>query len=114
MPGIDGIDRTIKVCFPDITPVRLLMRWLIDGPVWTSLSRSGFWDEIHLPSFTYQSTWTGEWDYVGIVISLLFRVPCECIAGYLYILYMKNVNFCCQVGLSVCMCGRQKERISSS
>jgi len=34
----------------------LLMGPLIDGSTRTSLERSGFWDEIHLPSFTYQST----------------------------------------------------------
>lgn len=54
--GHDGIDRTIKVCFAAIALVLLLMRLLIDGTMCTSLVRSGFWDEIHLPSFTYQST----------------------------------------------------------
>lgn len=34
----------------------LLMRPLIDGSAWTGMLRSGFRDEIHLPSFTYQST----------------------------------------------------------
>ena len=56
MQGMMGIDRAITVCFAAITPVLLLMRLLIDGLAWTSLVRSGFWDEIHLPPFTYQST----------------------------------------------------------
>lgn len=42
MPGIDGIDRTIRLCSPDIAPVRLLMRLLIDGSLWTSLVEARF------------------------------------------------------------------------
>lgn len=42
MPGIDGIDRTIRICSPDIAPVRLLMRLLIDGSLWTSLGEARF------------------------------------------------------------------------
>lgn len=32
--GYDGTDRTIKVCFAAIAPVLLLLRLLIDGPVY--------------------------------------------------------------------------------
>lgn len=54
--GHDGIDRSTQECLAATPPVLLLMGLLIDGPVWTSLVRSGCWDEIHLHPFTYQST----------------------------------------------------------
>lgn len=72
--GHDGTDRTIKVCFAAIAAVLILMRLLIDGPAWTSRLRSGFWDEIHLPSFTYQST---ELE-TRIVLELSFHCYSEC------------------------------------
>lgn len=65
------------------SPHALLISLLIDGWVWPSQLRSGFWDEIHLASFTFQSAKTGDGDNGGIVISLLFSVWREEISGYL-------------------------------
>lgn len=70
----DGTDSTIKVCFAAFAPALLLMRPLIDGPAWTGVLRSGFWDEIHLPSFTYQSTKLE----TGIRQQLSFHCYSEC------------------------------------
>lgn len=80
--GHDGTDRTIKVCFAAITPVLILMRLLIDGLAWTSRARSGFWDEIHLPSFTYQST---ELE-TGIMLELSFHCYSECRVSVLLVM----------------------------
>ncbi len=80
--GHDGIDRTFKVCFAAVSPELLLMRPLIDGPAWTSLVRSGFWDEIHLPSFTYQSTKLES----GIMWELSFHCYSECRVSVLLVI----------------------------
>ncbi len=76
--GHDGIDRTIKVCFAAIAPVLLL----IDGLVLSSLLRSGFWDEIHLPSFTYQSTKLE----TGIMQELSFHCYSGCCVSVLLVM----------------------------
>lgn len=70
--GHDGIDRTIS--FAAIAPALPLMKLLIDGPVSSSLLRSGFSDEFHLPSFTYQSTKLE----TGIMQELSFHCYSEC------------------------------------
>lgn len=83
MWGHDGIDRAIKVCFAAFAPVRLLMKPLIDGCAWTSLSRSRC---LLRDSFTFiyiSICQTGDRDYAGIVILWPFRDSCECIAGYM-------------------------------
>jgi len=99
--GHDGTDRTIKVCFAAIAPVLLLMRLLIDDEV-----RFLGWDSF---TFIYISIYqTGDWDYVGIDISLLFRVLCECVA----VIYPLHED--CWFLLSsrdwVCVCVRDRKR----
>lgn len=117
MPGIDGMDRTIRFCSADILlPTPLLMRCLIDGLPWSRLVEAGsflFFPPCFICLHLHITRLAPE---IGIMWELSFGGYSECQVRLLPLTCTSSTwgRFICWPSWSAEHVGGQQQRISSS